>query len=377
MSPKPWAKVEIGRMRHPKFLALSGNAIALWDEGKDYCDEHQTDGIIPGEALKTFRFRGVKSIALLIQSCGQKTDGTPYAPLWTAHAHGYRMHDYLDHNDCREVVLARISDKDWDRARNDFVRRVNRDRALVQLIRRRDGDYCRYCGSEVNWADRRGPQGGTYDHVDPDGPELVTNIVVACRSCNSRKGNRSLAHIKTLGMCLKPAPAGSRRDHDVAGLDRGQKPNPNYTENGQIPNPTTEAATTTETARALKNVSAEASSAPVLVFPTVGTSSTWGLSSTQVAEWQGLFPNIDVLSEMRKAVAWVLANPAKRKTAKGMPRFLVSWLMRVVDTGRRQGFQGSTPAAGKMADWYGHFPHCRNEQECVKRFLAESKAEAV
>lgn len=108
MSPKPWAKLEIGYLDHPKFLALNANAICLWHEGKNYCDRHNTDGLIPRAALKGFRFRGKKSIAVLMTSCGDKPDGTAYAPLWDAHVVGYRMHDYLDHNDCRDDVLARI-----------------------------------------------------------------------------------------------------------------------------------------------------------------------------------------------------------------------------------------------------------------------------
>jgi hypothetical protein len=110
---KPWARLVLGYMRHPKFLALNGNAIALWHEGKNYCDEHQTDGLIPHEAVKTFRFRGQKTIAMLQTTCATpKPDGSPYAPLWEPHPVGYKMHDYLDHNDCRDVVLARMEQAD-------------------------------------------------------------------------------------------------------------------------------------------------------------------------------------------------------------------------------------------------------------------------
>lgn len=105
---KPWARIEIGYLSHPKFLALNANAICLWHEGKNYCDTHQTDGMIPADALKTFRFRGKKSIEILLKSCGKKPDNTDYFPLWERHELGFKMHDYLDHNDCREAVLARM-----------------------------------------------------------------------------------------------------------------------------------------------------------------------------------------------------------------------------------------------------------------------------
>lgn len=62
---------------------------------------------------------------------------------------------------------------------------------VTTAVRERDQDSCRYCGLIVNWTDRRGPHGGTYDHVEPKGPETADNIVVACRLCNSIKGNRT------------------------------------------------------------------------------------------------------------------------------------------------------------------------------------------
>ena len=65
------------------------------------------------------------------------------------------------------------------------------DGALTRAVRARDGDACRYCGKTVRWEDRKGPDGGTYDHIDPDGPNNPDNLVVACRSCNGRKGRRT------------------------------------------------------------------------------------------------------------------------------------------------------------------------------------------
>lgn len=109
---KPWGRYELGMMGHPKFLALNGNAIALWWEAKNYCDTHHTDGMIPREALRLFRFSGPKAIDLLTASCGSKPNGSAYAPLWEAHPVGFKMHDYLDFNDCREEVLARLDDAD-------------------------------------------------------------------------------------------------------------------------------------------------------------------------------------------------------------------------------------------------------------------------
>lgn len=143
---KPYTKTVVGYMRHRKFLALNANAIALWHEGKDYCSEHLTDGLIPTEAVKGFRFRGAKAIDLLIASCGSKPNGDVYAPLWERHPVGFKMHDYLEHNDSYEVVQKRIAKVDEKRegdrrrqlehrARQDERRREDRRRDNAVMSR--------------------------------------------------------------------------------------------------------------------------------------------------------------------------------------------------------------------------------------------------
>jgi hypothetical protein len=88
-------------------------------------------------------------------------------------------------------------------------------------------------------------------------------------------------------------------------------------------------------------------SPPVLHFPVVGSKDpTWALTQRQVDEWTALYPGLEVLAESRKALAWLAAKPQNRKTAGGMPRFLVSWLNRAVND-RPRGPTG--PAFGKTA----------------------------
>lgn len=97
----------------------------------------------------------------------------------------------------------------------------------------------------------------------------------------------------------------------------------------------------------------------ILEFPCNGEQKTWILTDKQLSEWAGLYPGLDVLGECRKALAWVLAN--ERKTARGMPKFLVSWLNRVNDKGSGAG---ATAKSFKQAD-----------REDRQRMLARIKAE--
>jgi hypothetical protein len=83
---------------------------------------------------------------------------------------------------------------------------------------------------------------------------------------------------------------------------------------------------------------ATADEIPVLTYQTVGKDAKpWPLTQTQIDDWRTAFPAVDVLGECRKALAWIAANPQKRKTYRGVPNFLFSWLDRAQNRG------GSSP----------------------------------
>jgi predicted nucleic acid-binding Zn-ribbon protein len=74
----------------------------------------------------------------------------------------------------------------------------------------------------------------------------------------------------------------------------------------------------------------------LLTFPTIGTDGhEWYLTQSQVDEWAELYPNLDVLDQCRRALGWVRADKTRRKTKKGMEKFLSSWLNRSTDTSHR------------------------------------------
>lgn len=60
-------------------------------------------------------------------------------------------------------------------------------RSQVARLIKRDGPLCHYCGCQLhinNW---------TRDHIWPKsrgGPWELSNLVLACRDCNSKLGNR-------------------------------------------------------------------------------------------------------------------------------------------------------------------------------------------
>lgn len=82
---------------------------------------------------------------------------------------------------------------------------------------------------------------------------------------------------------------------------------------------------------------------PVLVYPCQGVQRTWGLTRDQVDQWVELYPGLDILAECRRALAWILANPAQKKTASGMARFLVNWFSKSTRYSRPVGGRPSEP----------------------------------
>jgi hypothetical protein len=69
-------------------------------------------------------------------------------------------------------------------------------------------------------------------------------------------------------------------------------------------------------------------------LPCSGSAKEYGVTLSQVTEWQHAYPGVDVLGEIAKARAWLTANPTRRKTHGGMARFLVAWMSRAQDAPR-------------------------------------------
>ena len=109
---------------------------------------------------------------------------------------GYITHEVQLKNGIRAYKLVEDEDLFHMRLKSEIYwenRRRNdtRSKSLIVPIRVRDGDACRWCGRVVYWGDQKSARGGTYDHLHPTQPaEKASDMVVACRSCNSaRKDN--------------------------------------------------------------------------------------------------------------------------------------------------------------------------------------------
>lgn len=187
-----WIRLSDDYNDHPKFDNLSDGAFRLWHQAIGFCRKFRTDGLIPIATVRKFKAYSPKRAQEL---------ETPWRggeqPLWHGvEGFGIRVHDYLEWN---------LSKEEEEQQREESKRRMalGRDPDLRRRLHERDGNLCRYCARTVNWTDRRGPSGATYDHVDPRGSDTFDNLVIACRGCNSSKGSRTPAEA---GMVLRPPP---------------------------------------------------------------------------------------------------------------------------------------------------------------------------
>lgn len=85
--------------QHPKVLRAGAEAAWLWAVSIAYCSRQLTDGAVPTEALETlgrFKTSTAKLAATLVS-----------VRLFDADGANYRVHDYLEHNPTKAMVLER------------------------------------------------------------------------------------------------------------------------------------------------------------------------------------------------------------------------------------------------------------------------------
>lgn len=64
---------------------------------------------------------------------------------------------------------------------------------------------------------------------------------------------------------------------------------------------------------------------------TLNDKSEFPIYQSMIDEWNELYPNVDIMQELRNMKGWCNANPTKRKTKRGILRFINNWLSREQD----------------------------------------------
>ena len=110
--------------------------------------------------------------------------------------------------------------------------------------------------------------------------------------------------------------------------------------NGKNGNIETNAETNTETNIQLSNDSKgdycaepQAADAPPVISLPLNDGTFFDVSENDRAKWSQLYPNVDVLQQLRNMAGWCDANPTKRKTRGGVKHFITAWLAREQNRG--------------------------------------------
>ncbi len=85
---------------------------------------------------------------------------------------------------------------------------------------------------------------------------------------------------------------------------------------------------------------------PVLTLA-LNDKSEYPIYGPQIAEWEALYPAVDVMQELRAMKGWLNANPTKRKTKTGISRFVNGWLA------KEQNGGGTRASPKEGANYYG------------------------
>ncbi len=198
-----WFKVDDGLHDHGKVRRIDYDlaAMGLWVLAGSWVGDNGTDGFVPASILRRWSGTWKRHAATLVRA-------GLWEPATVNDEAGWVFHDWVDCNPTEAEAKEPLERLRWRRKQA-----LKKDRPLCEAVVARDRGMCRYCGIRVNWQDRKSAKGGTYDHVDPDGDNVLENVVVACRRCNGRKRDRTPTEA---GIELLPVPgpyaAGSGSD---------------------------------------------------------------------------------------------------------------------------------------------------------------------
>lgn len=92
---------------------------------------------------------------------------------------------------------------------------------------------------------------------------------------------------------------------------------------------------------------------------TLNDNSEYWIFEDQVKEWTELFPAVDVMQELRKMKNWLNSNPSRRKTKRGILRFVNGWLCKEQDRPKAQ-----RPLKQSNETFYDDMARWVNEHEC-------------
>jgi hypothetical protein len=86
----------------------------------------------------------------------------------------------------------------------------------------------------------------------------------------------------------------------------------------------TEKEESTPSQRREKTVAAS----PTVMEMPLRDGSHFAVTEADIAKWRKFYPEVDIPLTLREQVAWLESNPGRKKTRRGMPRFINAWFLK-------------------------------------------------
>ncbi len=90
---------------------------------------------------------------------------------------------------------------------------------------------------------------------------------------------------------------------------------------------------------------------PAVITFTLNTGDEHHVTQVQVDQWKEIYPGVDMLGELRKMKGWLIANPSRRKTKKGIDKFINNWLAKEQDKTKPLVTQSRSRIIEPVPEW--------------------------
>lgn len=312
-----WVRFDDGFPEHPKIARVGAFGAWLHIQAVSYSNRNLTDGFVPTNELGKFAVSGttvedpdgsVWSLGLTSGCVGKDIGEVPWtarmieAGLWEPAPGGIRVHDFHLYQPRKEDVVAR--------------------REAISKIRSEVGRK----GAEKTNAIRFGNVGKPHGKTTANAENLPQQSSTANGPENKGKTRQT-----------RQTPQQTPRQTHAPGPVPGPVEEKNQGEEGGVRG---------EGRFAPPVVALEAPSAPSassgVSFQVAGKGpKTWSPPDDLVADLVRLYPGVDVPYELEKAAAKIRARAVSKKSARGMSRFLHSWMERAQNAAPRPAPNGA------------------------------------
>jgi hypothetical protein len=81
------------------------------------------------------------------------------------------------------------------------------------------------------------------------------------------------------------------------------------------------------------NESVNVNESSIAISLPLNDNTEYDITDSLVDDYKELYQAVDIVQEIRKMKGWLMSNPSKRKTRRGVLRFVTNWLSREQDKG--------------------------------------------